>query len=946
MVFSDSRQQAAFFSKFLNFNNDRFLKKALLWNLLKDNNHEEISYLDLVTRLSCIFRDSLGYSEEEAIKHAKATALWELLLVDGRNSGEGIGLFAFKLNLNRGIYKDPETLENVLKENGYDNVTASQFKDITSRVLAVFRTAPAIQYDPILTVDIEEKRELLGYRNDTVYISFQEGRKEGKDKPGYYPVRSFLPVESKSSKSLAVNNVVKYVKKVLGYDTAKAKEFLGVVFDAAKYSGILIDGDKKYGATYLIKASDYDLYSYEKLQYYKCKKCNKLTLYNVNNKCSVADCDGELEECNVDNDTFYKNNYYRIEYMSRPIEKLICREHTAQINADEAKKIQEEFKNGDINFISCSTTFEMGIDLGGLNTVFLRNVPPTPANYAQRAGRAGRRAETAAFILTFCGTSSHDYTFFSEPEVMIRGLVRSPYFDLDNEKIIIRHITATALSLYFREPEYQADFATVENYLKENVTSKFLNYINGRPSKLGDLIDKYLLTTSDGDATKYLLNKYGAFKWINYLQISESALVSMRDGLNNLIELYENARDFAKEHDEFWLAKSYADSLARIKKSSLIQYFTKYNVIPGYGFPVDNVELFIYDYAKQNMDDEYKLSRNLALAISEYAPGSEIIVDGKKYTSRYMFLPYKGDNAKATLPTTYYCVCDKCNSINTNQDKNYFVQGCKCRYCGAELNTAGSNVMRYVTPIYGFIADRKNKNTKRMKPFKTYASDVFYIGDSLSSSKELNDIVVVTEHNNEELLVLNDSNFFFCPACGYTDLDKHCMAFSKELEHNEYRGKKCTACGSKLQLVHLGYSYRTDIIRIGFNYISNMSNRDTALSVLFAILEGISMTFNIERNDIGGLIYSEEIGQPYDLILFDTVAGGAGQVKRLKDNTSLIEVLENALKKVSQDCCAEDTSCYNCLRNYNNQRLHNHLKRGLAKETLTDILVNINLKLN
>lgn len=946
LVFSDSRQQAAFFSKFLNFNNDRFLKKALLWNLLKENNHEKISYLDLVTRLSTVFRDSLGYPEEEAIKHAKATALWELLMVDGHNSGEGIGLFAFKLNLNRGIYNDADTLESILKENGYDNVTASQFKDITARVLSVFRMSPAIKYDPILAVDIEEKRELLGYRNDTIYISLQEGRKQGKDKPGYYPVRSFLPVESKSSKNMAVNNVVKYVKKVLGYDTVKAKDFLRVVFDAAKHEHILVDGDKKYGDTYLIKASDYDLYSYEKLEYYKCKKCNKLTLYNVNGKCSIADCDGELEKCDIDNDDFYKNNYYRNEYMSRQIEKLICREHTAQINADEAKIIQEDFKNGDINFISCSTTFEMGIDLGGLNTVFLRNVPPTPANYAQRAGRAGRRAETSAFILTFCGTSSHDYTFFSEPEVMIRGLVKPPYFEIDNEKIIIRHITATALSLYFREPEYQADFATVENYLKEDVTSKFLNYINSRPVKLGNLIDNYLLLTPCLDDTQYLLNKYGSFKWINYLQISESSLVSMRDGLINIIELYEKARDFAKEQNEFGLAKSYADALDRIKRSSLIRYFTKYNVIPGYGFPVDNVELYIYDYAKQDMDDEYKLSRNLALAISEYAPGSEIIVDGKKYTSRYIFLPYKGDSSKASLPITYYCVCDGCGSINTNQDKNYFIHGRKCKYCGTELNTAGFNVMRYVTPIYGFIADRKNKNTKRMKPFKTYASDVYYVGDNLSATKELNDVVVVTEHKNEELLVLNDNNFFFCSACGYTDLDKHCMSFSKELEHNEYRGRKCTACGSKLHLVHLGYSYRTDIIRIGFNYISNMQYRDTALSVLFAILEGISMTFNIERNDIGGLIYSVENGKPYDLILYDAVAGGAGQVKRLKDNNSLIEVLENALRKVSQDCCAEDTSCYNCLRNYNNQRLHNHIKRGLAKEALTDILTNINLKLN
>jgi hypothetical protein len=98
------------------------------------------------------------------------------------------------------------------------------------------------------------------------------------------------------------------------------------------------------------------------------------------------------------------------------------------------------------------------------------------------------------------------------------------------------------------------------------------------------------------------------------------------------------------------------------------------------------------------------------------------------------------------------------------------------------------------------------------------------------------------------------------------------------------------------------------------------------------------MTYNIERNDIGGLIYSVNSTKPYDLVLFDTVSGGAGHVKRLKDDKSLLEVLLNALKKVSQNCCEEDTSCYNCLRTYNNQRLHNHIKRGLAKSTLTSII--------
>lgn len=937
LIFSDSRQQAAYFSKFLNSMNDRFMKKSLVWDLLKKNNHQSIPYISLVSQLDSCFRMDLHYTDKEAIKHAKATALWELLLVDGRNSGEGIGLFAFKLNLERGNYLNNSLLENALASKGFENLTAKQFKDITSQVLSIFRTSPSISYESLATDDWEEKKELLGYRQRSVFISLQEAKKskEDKSKMGYYPVKSFLPVEDDETKKSAVNNVVKYVMKALGYDIKKSKDLLRIIFQLAIDEKVLIPNDDlKYPGTYTIKASDYVLHSYKNLKYYKCSKCNKLTLYNINNACTDSDCNGSLEECDIDNDVYYKNNYYRNEYISRPIEKLTCREHTAQMNADEAKQIQDDFKSesGSTNFISCSTTFEMGIDLGGLNTVFMRNVPPTPSNYAQRAGRAGRRAETSAFILTFCGSTSHDYTYFSEPQEMIRGLVKPPYFVIDNDKIIMRHITATALALYFREPEYKDDFDSVDHFLKEDVANKFLSYIKSKPTKLGMIIDKYLLKSGE------LLEKYGGFKWIEHLELSESALNSMNSGLKDLILLYTEARDYAASVKEYSLAKSYDEALRRLNsKNSLITYFTKYNVIPGYGFPVDNVELHIYDYEARGMSEEYNLSRDLSLAISEYAPGSEVIVNEKKYTSRYLFLPHNG----YSLPTTYYCECDKCHIINTNVDRHYFCDGVKCKYCGTPLDASERNIRKYVTPIYGFVADRKNKDTKRLKPFKTYASDIYYVGDNLSITDELNNTVEITEHKNEELLVLNENNFFACPSCGYTALDKKYQLSTMKREHNEYQGKSCTACGGTLKKTHLGHSYRTDIIRVSFKDIPNMFDRDTAYSVLFAILEGISMTYEIERNDISGLIYSPSPIKSYDLLLFDTVSGGAGHVKRLKNDKSLMEVLKNALKKVSQDCCGEDTSCYNCLRTYNNQRLHKHIKRGLAKETLTSIVNSI-----
>lgn len=925
LVFSDSRQQAAFFSKFINSNNDRFLKKALLLEVLKENGNQTITYLSLIEKLEDKFRNKLHYSEENAKKHAKATVLWELLLVDGRNSGEGLGLYAFKLDLDRGAFTDEDNLNNGLRSLGYD-LTAQQFKDIMSQVFAIFRTAPAIEFGSIPFCDnLEEKKELLGYRHLSMCIKKQKARDDKPEDFTFDPVKSFIPVREAFK-----NNAVKYIMNALNYSLERAKELLHLIFDAAVEQGVLIQNhESEQHDAYLIDAKSYKFYSYQNLTFYKCKKCHKITLYNVNNTCVEGDCGGELEYCDVEKDPFLQNNYYRNEYINRPIETIECEEHTAQINSNAAKNIQERFKNGGINIISCSTTFEMGIDLGGLNTVFMRNVPPMPSNYAQRAGRAGRRAETSAFILTFCGSSSHDYTYFNEPPKMIRGLVSPPYFVIDNEKIIMRHIMATALSCYFREPKYQEDFASVSHFLEEGVATKIMEYIKSKPNYLGQIIDKYVLKD---DA---LLREYGDFKWIDKLIASESSILKMREGLKNLTKTYQDAERYARDNRDYALAGSYQTALKRLDTSnSLISAFTEYNVIPGYGFPVDNVELHIYNYEKLAMDETYNLSRNLSIAISEYAPGSEIIVDNKKYTSRYLMLPYNGH----ALPAKYYVECEKCHTINTHIDKHYFSPGCKCKYCDTQLNVVGT-VKSYVTPIYGFVADRQNKNTRRVKPFKTYASDVYYVGTGLKETDDFR-VISVQEHVDEELLVLNENKFFYCRNCGYTVLDKKQLGETKAEDHRQYNGRKCD-CGSNLQLIHLGYSYKTDIIQINFNRMEEMKDYDTALSVLYAILEGISTAYNIERNDIGGMLYSINPAKPYCLLLYDTVSGGAGHVKRLKNSQGLIEVLKAALVKVSQDCCSEDVSCYNCLRTYNNQRLHKHIKRGLAKAALKTMIERI-----
>ena len=147
---------------------------------------------------------------------------------------------------------------------------------------------------------------------------------------------------------------------------------------------------------------------------------------------------------------------------TKPI-KMYAEEHTAQLTSQSAAELQTKFVNGEVNILSCSTTFELGIDVGELEAVFMRNMPPSAANYIQRAGRAGRRADSAAFVLTFAQRKSHDITHYHEPWRMVAGEIRAPYITLDNEKIILRHIFATALSKI--QAENNDYFGNVESFL-------------------------------------------------------------------------------------------------------------------------------------------------------------------------------------------------------------------------------------------------------------------------------------------------------------------------------------------------------------------------------------------------------------------------------------------------------------------------------------------------
>ena len=954
--FTDSRQNAAFFAPYLERSHMRTLRRRMILLTLRElgsGQNGAIRLQDLVEPLvNQAQKVGLFKEEELALDRRKRMAIWlmqDFAPLDRRISLEGLGLLRFEPDISP-TWELPEFLTstpwNLNREEAYL---------LIKHMLNTLRLQSAISY--LLPDQNIHNDAIFEPRNRLFYI-----REEGAD-----PKKGIFAWRSAKGASNARLDFLKRVLERRGLSKAEAaqkgEETLKALWDFITSTSeawrkiILGNNVSRLGYAHQIAHNYWKVTaSGDSLDgWMMCDRCHNIFRQGVDDVCMTYACPGKLEPLSLHREEM-EDNLYRRDYTSGEMVPLDAEEHTAQWTAKAGAQVQSDFIEGKINVLSCSTTFELGVDVGDLESVVMRNVPPTTANYIQRAGRAGRRTDSAAYVLTYAQRRSHDLTYYAEPEKMVAGKMRPPYTPLANEKILRRHLHSVVFAAFFLWTLERTgiDFRKVGPF-----------FIPEEGMRDGRVLLKEYLAGCPEDLKHSLLNiippamqnVFGIEDWFWIMELTNEqetgvldlAFAEVQDDFKYLNDMIQTAlADFQKNMENTKLLdriKVQQKIITGIRERDLLGFLGSRNVLPKYGFPTDVVELRTNHLGSTPEASKIELDRDLRMAISEFAPGSEVIAAKKVWTSCGL-----RTHPRRAWPTYKYAICK-------NKDCGKFHHGLElpttCS-CGEPIKAQGE----FIVPVMGFIASADVKQTGEEAPQRTYASQVYfgdYAEEKITQFNEPADYVLdkslylttkVRYSKYGWMALVNDGfgqGFRICSRCGWGEVidfrkgGKTGFGFGGKTKSGHKHPITDAECSGATIVRDLGHRYLTDVLEIRLDGTPGLlRNMDAMYSLAFALLEGASEALGIRRDDIDGTLYFRERGAPPSIILYDTTPGGAGHVEQVRGK--LKAAAESALKKVETCKCGEDTSCYNCLRNYRNQRFHDQLQRGYAIRLLKAML--------
>ena len=657
--------------------------------------------------------------------------------------------------------------------------------------------------------------------------------------------------------------------------------------------------------------------------WYKCEKCSEITPYTLRCKCPSCGSAAVHEMTAVDYDAL---SFWRQPVLDAlqggTIRDIDTEEHTAQLSHKDQRdnlwsKTEEyelrfqDFLRDDetpVDILSSTTTMEVGIDIGSLVAVGLRNIPPMRENYQQRAGRAGRRGSSLSTIVTFCEDGPHDSHYFANPVPMFRGEPRSPWIDIESEKIIQRHLNLVMIRSYLDECSSSVDTMSAAEFVDTHL-ERFQPYAQNYSICTGSpLIPPKAADTVDNSKTSLLTSVY--------------ALKVKRDTHPELFEQENGSK-------------------------SLLDALYEEGIIPTYSFPKNVVSTYI---AEPNGEMKYQVERGLDVAIGEYAPGRAIVVDKDTYQIGGLLLPasVRRDRwrpAERFMNDPNYnkqvLTCPLCNWFGLLED-GYS----SCPFCGNDQLVS----MRRMLRPWGF-APVNGEKTRPQQLEEQYSPVQQPLYSTLPEADDMTMIagcknISMAVRANQRIIMLNkgagDKGFMVCPECGAAVPGDDGQAYRTNRIGRPYRGKYDKGCKhSDAVNVNLGYDFVTDMLVLQIELDGNKLDIDqrksswlgrAGQSIAEALRLAACQELDIEFTELvtGYRIRQNARGNYVEIYLYDSLSSGAGYAVSVAEN---IEKLFERTRELLESCSCDD-ACEKCLKHYRNQHIHGYLDRYAAIQLL------------
>ena len=647
-------------------------------------------------------------------------------------------------------------------------------------------------------------------------------------------------------------------------------------------------------------------------------------------------------------------------------------EHSAQQSAEKLNSYEGLFKLGKINVLNCSTTMEMGVDIGGISVVGMNNVPPHPANYLQRSGRAGRRGETQALSFTICKDNPHERNVFNNPLWPFETSIPAPYISLNSSRIVQRHLNSLFLATFLGE-KYSVDDG---NLLGMRCEGFFLSDAEGAGKSPYMLFKDWLEALVVGGLGENLKNGIEFVKARSVLAgvSNDQLLVESSENVANVAEhwishvelLRKELRSIENVSEKDPFKRKIEYDIKRLNDTNLVSELAKRQFLPNYGFPT-GVATFnpfsIHQFKGNRVDKKVarRASRNLpsrdmSYALREYAPGADMVLDGMVYKSAGVILNNEFEpNASATLALEWRC--GECGNIGNSTSSGF---SGKCDICDSSVRQ--HNTREYVEP-FGFAVDfYSNPETDVNyqsyipveEPWVTANTDLEGLFNPLLGGCKSSPTGHIFHHSAG----LNGNGYAICLRCGRAEsmsMDGEVpRSLSPANPHRKLRGKSptddnpyCDGSGDAYALkthVYLGSTNQTDVFEL---YLKNPTNGEflrhkkkdkltwtlaVVLRQSLADLHGVNaneMRYTVKPSEIVGVSKSAA-----GIVLFDSNSGGAGFASSAPRHMEAM--LKGARRYLECDDNCESV-CQSCLVGYDTRFHMELLDRHVALEYLDSI---------